>query len=327
MSEAGTVLLTDRPFGNDEIEQRTLAAAGLNLVRAPAPDEPTLLGLLAGGVTAMLVCYAKVTETLIEAAAASGCKVIARYGIGYDNIDIAAATRGGVVVTYVPDYCIGEVADHTLALMLAVARGVFGAALETRSGGWRVPDSGVRRLQGSRLALLGIGRIGHEVARRASAFGIEVSAYDPYATDWPLSILHAESVEEALREADFVSIHAPLTPDTHHLIGPDEVRAMRPGAVLVNTSRGGLVDLDAVVDGLERGRLGGVALDVTEVEPLPEGHPLRGHPRAVITPHMAFYSAEAQMELQRRAAESIVDVLGGKEPRNPVNPEVLPASL
>lgn len=325
MTDANTVLLTDRPFGNDEIEKQTLAAAGLTLLRSPVPDEATLKSLT-DDITAMLVCYAPISESLIEAAAHGGCKVIARYGIGYDNIDIAAATRAGIVVTYVPDYCIGEVADHTLALLLTVGRGVFGAALEVRSGGWRVPDSGIRRLQGSRLALIGVGRIGHEVARRASAFGMEMIAYDPYATDWDRAILRAESVEEALQEADFVSMHAPLTPATHRLIGSEQIGAMQPGTVLVNTSRGGLVDLDAIVAGLECGRLGGVALDVTEVEPLPEGHPLRAHPLAVITPHMAFYSVQAQIELQRRAAESVVDVLTGQQPRNPVNPEVLRAS-
>ncbi len=314
-----TVLLTDRPFGSDEIEEQVLATAGLQLVRAPDTDETTL-ERLAEGAAGMLVCYAKVGEKVIEAAARGGCRVMARYGIGYDNIDIDAATKASIVVTYVPDYCINEVADHTVALLLAIGRGVLPAALGVRAGGWDVPKSGIKRLADSRLALIGIGRIGQQVAARAAAFGMEVVAYDPYVSDWDERIGRAATVDEAIADADFISMHAPLTAENHHLIGAREIELMRPGAVLVNTSRGGLVDLDAVVSGLNDGRLGGVALDVTEVEPLPADHPLRTHPRAVVTPHMSFYSAEAQDELQRRAVESVVDVLAGRTPRNPVNP-------
>ena len=317
-----TILLTDRPFGSDDIERETLTRAGLSLLRSPAPDAQTLIGL-ADEVAGMLVGYARVGQELIDVAAGGGCRVIARYGIGYDNIDVTAATRANIVVTYVPDYCIGEVADHTVALLLSIGRGVARAALEVRSGGWTVPASGVRRLQGTRLALIGVGRIGREVALRAAAFGIEVIAYDPHVTAWDHTIARASSLEEALSGADFVSMHAPLTPETHHLIGDAEINLMAPGAVLVNTSRGGLVDLDAVVSGLDEGRLGGVGLDVVETEPLPSDHPLRTHPLAVVTPHMAFYSAEALVELQRRTVDSVVDVLSGRQPRNAVNPEVL----
>jgi D-3-phosphoglycerate dehydrogenase len=317
-----TILLTDRPFGSDDIEREALAGAGLSLLRSPAPDAEVLIEL-ADEVAGMLVCYARVGEELIEVAASGGCRVIARYGIGYDNIDVAAATSAGIVVTYVPDYCIGEVADHAIALLLSIGRGVARAARDVRSGGWTLPDSGVRRLQGSRLALIGVGRIGRQVAVRAAAFGIEVVAYDPHLTVWDHTIARASSLADALSDADFVSMHAPLTPETRHLIGDAEIGSMRPGAVLVNTSRGGLVDLDAVVRGLEEGRLGGVGLDVVEIEPLPPEHPLRKHPRAVVTPHMAFYSAESQLELQRRTVDSVVDVLSGRTPRNAVNPEVL----
>lgn len=317
------VLLTDRPFGDDAIEQEVLGAAGLSLLRAPNSDAETLEELASGAV-GVLACYAQVGRPVVEAAARGGCRVIARYGIGYDNIDVDAATRAGIVVTYVPDYCIGEVADHTFALLLSLARGVVRASSDVRSGAWAVPSSGVRRLEGARLALIGVGRIGQQVALRAAAFGMEVVAYDPYAKSWDGRTRPVASIKEALTGADFVSLHAPLTPQTHHLIGEAEIEQMRPGAVLVNTSRGGLVDLDAVVRGLEDGRLGGVGLDVAEVEPLPSDHPLRTQPRAVVTPHMAFYSEQAQLELQRRAAESVVDVLRDRKPRNPVNPEVLP---
>ncbi len=316
------VLLTDRPFGSDEIERSTLASAGLELVRAPESD-PATLTALAADVAGMLVCYAKVGEEVIRSAAEAGCRVIARYGIGYDNIDVDAATRFGIVVTNVPDYCIGEVADHTFALLLALARGVVAAANDVRHGGWEVPSAGIKRLQASRLALIGIGRIGSGVADRALAFGMDVVAHDPYVADWDPRLERASTVEAALEGADFVSLHAPLTAENHHLIGRTELALPSDGAVLVNTSRGGLVDLDAVVEALNSGALGGVGLDVTEIEPLPADHPLRTHPKAVITPHMSFYSAEAQDELQLRAVESVVDVIAGRQPRNPVNADAL----
>lgn len=318
------VLLTDRPFGSDDIERRVLTEIGLDLVRAP-DTAPETLARLADGIAGMLVCYATVGPEVIEAAAQGGCRVIARYGIGFDNIDIEAATTAGIVVTYVPDYCIGEVADHTFALLLAAGRAVVTAAAGVRAGAWEVPSSGVRRLQGSRLALIGVGRIGHEVANRALAFGMKVIAYDPYVSSWDERLERAHSVAEALSGAQFVSLHAPLTAENHHLIGAEQLELLGDGAIVVNTSRGGLLDLDAVTAELTGGSLGGVALDVTEIEPLPANHPLRTHPLALITPHMSFYSAEAQDELQERAVASVVDVVAGRAPRNPVNPDVLSA--
>jgi phosphoglycerate dehydrogenase-like enzyme len=316
-----TVLLTDRPFGSDEIEQRALAAAGLELHRAPNTD-PATLARLAEQASGILACYAQVDRTVIEAAARGRCRVIARYGIGYDNIAVESASRAGIVVTYVPDYCIGEVADHTIALLLAVGRAIVRAASAVRAGAWEVPNTGVRRLQRSRLAVIGVGRIGHEVAVRALSFGMKVIAYDPYVDEWDRRLQRAESLEEALSGAHFVSLHTPLTADIHHLIGTAEIDLLSDGAVLVNTSRGGLVDLAAVTVALDNGKLSGVGLDVTDPEPLPATHPLRAHPLAVITAHMSFYSAEAQDELQRRAVASVVDVLQGRLPSHPVNPEV-----
>jgi D-3-phosphoglycerate dehydrogenase len=319
---AGIVLLTDRPFGSDDIEQAALADVGFELLRAPATD-PVTLASVSEGVDGLLVCYAKVGSAVIEAAARGGCRIIARYGVGYDNIDVDAATRLGILVTYVPDYCLDEVADHTLALLLCAARGVIPAALGVRDGRWQVPDYGVHRLRGRRLALIGVGRIGRKVAERVHAFGLEVIAYDPFVREAPAGIRLASTLEDALSSADFVSLHAPLTDQTHHMVGEAAIAAMQRRPALVNTSRGGLVDLEAATRALEDGRLSYLALDVTEIEPLPERHPLRTHPRALITPHMSFYSAEAQEELQRRTVADVVAVLTGRSPRNPVNPEVL----
>ena len=309
---AERVLVTDHVFGDLEAERAALAAIGARLEQAPATD-PESLAAAAAGAAAMLVCFAQVPERVVDAAADGGCRIIARYGIGVDNVTVETATRRGVQVTNVPDYCLDEVADHAMALLLASARGVVVAANGVREGGWTVPQEGIHRLEGRRLALIGVGRIGRRVANRARAFGYEVVAYDPYQEGG------AASVEEAVAEADAVSLHAPLTDDTRHIIGEATLSAMKRRPVLVNTSRGGLVDLEAVTRALDDGRLGAVALDVTEPEPLPAGHPLRTHPRAIVTPHMSFYSAEAQAELQRRAVEEVVRALTGEPPRCPVN--------
>jgi D-3-phosphoglycerate dehydrogenase len=300
------VLVTDHVFGDLEAEKAALAEIGCELELAP---DPAALDL--AGAAGILVCFAQVDASVIEAA--DECRIIARYGIGVDNVDVEAATRKGIQVTNVPDYCLDEVADHAMALLLAAARGVVDAAIGVRSGDWTVPQENIHRIAGRRLALIGAGRIGRKVADRARAFGYEVVVYDPYADD------SVASVEEAVSGADAVSLHAPLTEDTRHIIGAAALAAMERRPIIVNTSRGGLVDLDAVTRALEEDRLSAVALDVTEPEPLPAGHPLRTHPRAIVTPHMSFYSEEAQAELQRRAVEEVVRALTGEPPRCPVN--------
>jgi D-3-phosphoglycerate dehydrogenase len=300
------VLVTDHVFGDLEAEKAALAEIGCELELAP---DPAALDL--AGAAGILVCFAQVDASVIEAA--DECRIIARYGIGVDNVDVEAATRKGIQVTNVPDYCLDEVADHAMALLLAAARGVVDAAIGVRSGDWTVPQENIHRIAGRRLALIGAGRIGRKVADRARAFGYEVVVYDPYADD------SVASVEEAVSGADAVSLHAPLTEDTRHIIGAAALAAMERRPIIVNTSRGGLVDLDAVTRALEEDCLSAVALDVTEPEPLPAGHPLRTHPRAIVTPHMSFYSEEAQAELQRRAVEEVVRALTGEPPRCPVN--------
>jgi D-3-phosphoglycerate dehydrogenase / 2-oxoglutarate reductase len=295
---AGTVLLTDHVFGGLAHERKTLGEIGCTLEEAPDTEEATLAGL-AGDASAVMVCFAQITAPVIEAAAEGGCRIISRYGVGVDNIDVEAATRAGILVTYVPDYCLD-------------------------AGGWKIPYAGIRRLQGRRMALIGVGRIGRKVADRARAFGFEVVGYDPYVEDWSgTGITGAASVEEAVAEADVISLHAPLTDETEHIIDDHVLSLMGHAPVLVNTSRGGLVDTDAVVRALDDGRLSAAALDVTDPEPLPDGHPLRTHESAVITPHMSFASLEATEELQRRATDEVVRALTGEPPRCPVNPEVV----
>jgi D-3-phosphoglycerate dehydrogenase / 2-oxoglutarate reductase len=309
------VLVTDHVFSDLEAERAALAALDCRLEVAP-DAEPETLAELAADADAIMVCFAQIDRALIEAA--PGCKIVARYGIGTDNVDVEAATRAGIQVTNVPDYCLDEVADHAMALLLASARGVVAAARGVREGEWTVPQEGIHRLAGRRLALVGVGRIGRRVADRARAFGYDVVGYDPFVDDWS-GITPADSVEGAVSGADAVSLHAPLTDETRHVVDDALIDAMERRPVLVNTSRGGLVDLGAATRALEDGRLSGVALDVTDPEPLPADHPLRTHPRAIVTPHMSFYSAEAQADLQRRAVDEVVRALTGEPPRSPVN--------
>jgi D-3-phosphoglycerate dehydrogenase len=316
---ADRVLITDGVFGGFHIERSLLEPLGAEVVEAPAQDEATLVRE-AASAAAMLVCFAPVGRPVVEAAAGGGCRVIARYGIGVDNVDVAAATEHGIVVTNVPDYCLDEVADHALALLLAHARLVSEAAGTVREGGWSIEHGAVHRLAGRRLALVGLGAIGRRVAGRARAFGLEVVAYDPFLDPWDVDgVERAPSLADAVRDADFVSLHAPMTDETRHLVDSDLLAAMRSRPLLINTARGGLVDLEAALDALDRDALAGIAFDVTEPEPLAEDHPLRRHPRAIITPHMAFHSVEATEELQRRAAEEVVRALRGEPPRCPVN--------
>jgi D-3-phosphoglycerate dehydrogenase / 2-oxoglutarate reductase len=318
------VVVTDHVFESLDATRDVLEPLDVELVLAPASDEETLVGLCAEGVDGLLVCFAAVGRRTVQAAADAGCRVIARYGIGYDNVAVNAATENGIVVTRVPDYCLDEVADHALALLLSAARGVSAGQREVRDGGWTVPRE-VYRLRGRRLALLGVGQIGSRLAQRALALGFEVVGFDPYLEVWPAGVARADSLDEALAEADAISLHVPLTEENRGLIGERAIAVMRRRPIVVNTARGGLVDLDAAIAALDDGRLAALALDVVDPEPLPADHPLRSHERAIITPHMAFFSVEAEQELQRRAAGEVARALGGEPAEVPVNPEAVGA--
>lgn len=322
---ATRVLVTDHVFGSLDIERSVLEPLGCELVLAEDASEQTLAAA-AAEAKAMLVCYAELTPAVIAAASSAGCKVISRYGGGYDNIDLDAATEHGILVTYVPDYCLDEVADHAMSLLLAMSRGMIDAARAVDRGEWQVPHGSVHRLAGQRLAVIGVGGIGRRVIDRAIPFGFEPVGFDPYVATWDVPAKQADSFEDAVREANAVTVHVPLTPENRQLVNARSIAAMERAPLLVNTARGGLVDLDAAAAALDAGRLGGLALDVTEPEPLPAGHPLRGHPRAVLTPHMAFYSVEAEAELQRRAAEEVARALRAEAPDRPLNVEVLSTS-
>lgn len=313
------VLLTDLPWGDAEIERSGLAASGAEVLIAPDGDEATLVRL-AAGVDAIATCWANVTRHVLEAA--PRCRIVARMGIGLDNIDVAAATARGIPVTNVPDYCVEEVADHALALLLALARNIGFFHLRTKQGEYDLQAAPpMRRLSTQTLGLVGLGRIGRAVARRARACGLTVIACtrsgDDHGTGCRIADLTA-----LLRQSDYVSLHLPLTDETRHLINADTLAAMRPGAMLINTSRGGLVDTSALWDALQQGRLGGVGLDVFDPEPPDLSAPLYRDERVIVTPHAAFVSRESLVELRRRVVAQLVDALQGRIPANVVNPEV-----
>jgi D-3-phosphoglycerate dehydrogenase len=241
------------------------------------------------------------------------CRVVVTYGVGYDHIDLDEARRRQVVVANVPDYCTDEVADHTVALLLALARQIPAGDEMVRTGGWGVQGLGpIRRIKGRTLGLIGFGRTGRAVAVRAGGFGLRVIAYDPFVSRGGEAATMVASLRGLLREADFVSLHAPLRPETVQLIDEHALSLMKPGAVLINTSRGGLVDIDALIRALDQGSLAGAGLDVYPQEP-PAAAQL-DRPDLVLSPHSAYYSAEAIVELKRSAAQAVAVVLTGGNP-------------
>ncbi len=322
--ERPRVAVSDSVFPDLEPARRVLAGIGAGLELA---GEPTPAGILAVAreADALLVTYAKVTAEIIRQM--KRCRVISRFGIGVDNVDLPAATEAGIVVTKVPDYCIDEVSDHAMALLLALARKIAFANARVHGGRWEMPSVvPIHRLRGRTLGLIGFGRIPQLLAPKAQAFGLQVLAYDPYVPDEVMSRAHVARAGfvDLLRKSDFISIHCALSPETQHLFGAEAFRQMKPAACLINTARGPIVDEKALADALDRGQLGGAALDVVEKEP-PSGSPLLGRENVILTPHTAFYSEESLLDLQTKAAEEVVRVLRGEAPRNPVNPEVLRA--
>jgi D-3-phosphoglycerate dehydrogenase len=320
------VVVTDHDFDDLDREREILGAAGHQLVYKGNVSAPEDVRARVQGADAVLNCYTPVPAEVV--AVLEGCRIIARYGIGIDTVDLEAATARGILVTNVPDYCIDEVSDHALALILALARGVVRLDRGVRQGSWDVGEAPpMHRLRGRTLGLVGFGHIARALAVKAASIGFKVAAADPYVADDAIRAagVTPRSLDELVAGADVLSVHAPLTPETRHLIGREAFARMRPGTILVNTSRGPLVDREALLEALESGRLGGAGVDVLEVEPPDPADPLLRHPRVVITPHVAYKSEESVAELQRKAAEQVVIALAGDTPPYAVNAEAIAA--
>ncbi|MBY5899579.1 C-terminal binding protein [Rhizobium leguminosarum] len=313
-----TVLLTDYAWPDDKVEREVIERAGLTLVSGPAePSPPAEIDALAAKhqPDAILTCWAQVSETAI--AASPNLKIVARLGVGLDNIAVDAATERGIWVTNVPDYCVAEVSDHAVGFAIAWARGLIHFDREVRCGRWDPASANLRRLSELTCGIVGFGRIGRATAAKMQALGCRVTAHDPHASNVPVDVELAD-FDRLLASSDIVIVHAPLSPATRHLINRDAISKMRRGSLLINVSRGGVVDTAAVIEGLESGILSGVGLDVLEDEPrVPQE--LIAHPGAMITPHVAFSSDASLIELRRRAAEEVVRVLSGEKPEQPRN--------
>jgi D-3-phosphoglycerate dehydrogenase len=307
------VVVSDQVFPSVELERAMLRDIDASL----EVSDRTVDGLvaIAADADAILNTYLPIGASTLGRLAR--CRIVARYGIGVDNIDIAAARDRGIVVTNVPDYCVEEVAAHTLALALTLLRRIPQGDATIRAGGWGLAGlRPIHRISGLTFGLIGFGRIARLVAHHVRALGASVVVHDPYvepSAEGPSLV----GLEELLAVSDVVSVHAPATPQTRHLIDAVRLGRMRPGACLVNTSRGPLVDLSAVIEALRAGHLGGAAIDVFETEPLPAGA-VDDVPGLIVTPHMAFYSEEALEESQRKATTQVIKVLTGRAPDYPV---------
>jgi D-3-phosphoglycerate dehydrogenase len=319
------IAVSDSVFPNLNPAREVLSRLGAELLLADGPTPEAILQV-ARDADAVMVTYAKVTAEMIGQM--TRCRIIARFGIGVDNVDIAAATNASIVVTRVPDYCIDEVSDHTMALLLALARKIPFANSRAHAGRWEMPAVvPLHRLRGSVLGLVGFGKIPQLVALKAKAFGLHVISYDPFVSKETMNLAGVEKVDfsELVKVSDHISIHTPLVPETNHLFNAGVFSSMKPTAHLINTARGSIVDEEALALALDQGHLAGAALDVLSQEP-PSVSPLFGRDNVILTPHMSFYSAESLIELQSKAAEEVVSVLSGGLPRNPVNPEALKSS-
>ena len=318
MAGKAKVVLTDYVWESLAVEKQTLG--GLAELVALQTKKPADFLAEAKDCDALLNTYAgPITADVM--AQMPKCKIIARYGIGVDTIDLEAATQAGIIVTNNPTYCIEEVAEHTMALLLSAARKIAFYDRMVRAGRWEVPPGKpLYRLSGSTLGLVGFGNIARQVAVRAAAFGMRVLFADPYIKDGQFGEPGKQmELSAMLAEADYVSLHPPLVPETRKMINDDAFSRMKPNAILINCARGPIVDTDALVRALDAKTIAGCALDTIDPEPLPDPHPLRGRENVIINPHAAWYSEQAMVGLQAGAPGEVKRVLSGTWPVNVVN--------
>lgn len=322
MSEK-VVLVTDYTWPTTAVEQAVLQSANARLLLAERGDEAELLSLVPQA-DAILTCFKKVSPAVVRAG--EKLQVIGRYGIGVDNIAVEEATRLGIPVTNVPSYCLDEVAEHALALLLDSARNVSHYNTAIRSGNWSLnAQRPLFRVHGQTLGIVGFGKIGQALAAKSASLGLKLIAHTNHPDEALARRLNVEFVtlDDLFTRADFVSLHVPMNASTQHLVNEERLRRMKPSAFLINTARGGLVDHQALLKALQERWIAGAAIDVFESEPLDSAHPLFSLPNLIATPHVAFYSEESLAELQSKAAANVAAILMGKHPASLVNPQVL----
>lgn len=314
------VVITDCDHGSIREEKEEFDRMGAELILAQVREEEELIrvGKEADG---LINQYALLTRRVFENL--PKCKVVARYGVGVDSIDLRAATDLGIIIANVPDYCIDEVASHAVAMILTLTRKTAFFDRKVKSSQWDFRQgTPIHRIQGKTLGLIGCGKIGFEVAKRISAFGVKVMAFDPYIQRTGEKI-ELTDLETVLRKSDFISIHCPLNDSTQHLIGEQEFKKMERKPLLINTSRGPIVNEKALIQALEEGRISGAGLDVLETEPPDSKNPMLKMENVIFSPHVGFYSEESISELKRRTARNVSDVLRGRWPGSVVNREVM----
>jgi len=307
------ILLTDYPWPDLSIESTLIEQAGATLVVAPDDSEGTLVQW-AAECDAILTCWANVTEAVLQSA--RRCKIVSRMGIGLDNIDLAACRERGILVTNVPDYCVQEVAEHTIASILALGRNIPGFHWATQNGIYDLSAApAMRQIHGATLGLIGVGRIGRRVARLASAIGMNVvvAARSSVGSEFV-----QVPMDDLARQSDYISLHAPLTEQTQHLVDGVFLKKMKPTAFLINTSRGPLIDHLALAHALSESQIAGAALDVQDPEPPDLGVPPFNMPQVVVTPHAAFVSETSLVTLRETACRQLLQCLAGERPDNVV---------
>lgn len=318
-----TVAVTDHLFPSMDDEAGMFREMDTELVIGQCRDEDDVIALCRNA-DAILNTYARMTPRVIESL--ERCKVIVRFGIGYDNVDVDAATRCGIMVANTTEYCIDEVADQAMAMLLACARGLFPAGRIARDGTWDLSRMPVlRRLRDQTLGLVGIGQIGKAVAARAHGFGLKVLASDPYVDEAAARKLGAElaDLETLLAASDYVSVHVPLMTSTEGMMNAGVFAKMKPTAFLINVARGRIVNQADLVRAVQQGDIAGAGLDVLEREPCDLGSDIATLDNVILTPHSAWYSEEARADMRRRAVGQVVSVLKGELPYSLINREVI----
>jgi len=308
------VLFSDYEYPDLDLERKLFEGAGTELVAAQCRTESDVIEA-AAGCAGILLQYAPITERVLAALPQLG--IVSRIGVGVDTVDTAACARHGVWVANSPDYGIGEVATHALALVLALIRNVVAYNRDIRAGQWHYLSSGkLKRAGEMTLGIVGLGRIGKRMAHVSRNVVRRVLACDPYLIDgdFPAYVERAAELAGLFAASDVVSVHTPLSDETRGMIDADVLGRMRPGSYIVNTARGAIVDIDDLLAALDSGILAGVGLDVLPVEPIPAESPLLGHPKVILTPHAAFFSVQAEIELRRKAAQNIVTWLKAGRP-------------
>lgn len=312
------VVHTDAPSTTDwSIETVRVATIGAQFLPTISRTEDELIEHTRTA-DALCVTSARISRRVIENL--ERCRVIVRYGVGFDVVDVAAATERGIMVCTMPDFCTDEVANHALLLLLACNRRLISLHDKMRAGVWGRPElRAIGPLTGETLGIIGYGRIGRAMATRGRALGLHILAADPY-TDLPADATDRfVGLEELLPESDYVSIHTPLSPETHKLIGERELQMMKPTAYIINTARGPIIDQAALLRALNEGWIAGAGLDVLEVEPVSADNPLLSLPNVVLTPHSAFYSEASIRRQHEMAAENVIAALTGQRPPGLLN--------